>query len=163
MTWEYIKLSACVDLCVTPPYRQLSRGTALVERPTVLPHRLTVGGKPMATEKPEAQKATDDCTDDETTDCGCSAELACYVHFEPSADRDGDRRAASADRDGGETDDGICLGDTYQLVGVAPVCEVAMFTHNDDAVVFETMGTNRVRSFTIPKFAIKNSDIAVPA
>ncbi|PSQ42686.1 hypothetical protein BRD07_03180 [Halobacteriales archaeon QS_9_68_42] len=118
----------------------------------------------MTTNDPTAHKHHDDeCTDDEATDCGCSEELACYVHFEPSADREGAGGPPIALTDGGDTDDGISLGDTFHLVGVAPVCEVAMFTHSDDAVVLETMGTSRVRSYIIPKAALENSNIAVPA
>ena len=109
----------------------------------------------------QAEKATDDSTD-ERTDCGCTEELACFEHYEPNAECDGDREAVTALTDGGDADE-ISLGDTFYLEGVLPTVEVAMFTHGGDSVVLETVGSDGIREYIIPKAVIENGHIAVPA
>ena len=97
-----------------------------------------------------------------------------------NAECDGDREAVTALCDGGEheaegflshtnglrpcgEDDEISLGDTVYLEGVLPTVEVAMFTHGGDSVVLETVGSDHIRQYIIPKAAIENGHIAVPA
>jgi len=112
----------------------------------------------------QAEKATDDSTD-ERTDCGCTEELACFEHYTPTADNaecDGDREAVTALTDGGDADE-ISLGDTFYLEGVLPTVEVAMFTHGGDSVVLETVDTDEIREYIVPVVAIRDSHIAVPA
>jgi len=60
-----------------------------------------------------------------------------------------------------ERTDNVDLGDTFHVEGVTPVCEVAMI--EDGAVVLETVGSDEIREYIIPRAVIENSRIAVPA
>ena len=112
----------------------------------------------MSNDDIKGYKPHDDSTDDETNDCGCSEELACFDHYE-IAECDGDREAASALCDGGDTDQ-ISLGDTVYLEGVLPTVEVAMFTHGGDSGVLETVDADEIREYIIPKAVIEESNVA---
>ena len=60
-----------------------------------------------------------------------------------------------------ERTDDVDLGDTFHVEGVTPVCEVAMI--DDGAVVLETVDSDEIREYIIPKAVFDNSQIAVPA
>jgi len=60
-----------------------------------------------------------------------------------------------------ERTDDVDLGDTFHIEGVLPTVEVAMI--EDGAVVLETVGSDEIREYIIPKAVIENSQIAVPA
>jgi len=69
------------------------------------------------------------------------------------------------DDDTADETDEITLGDQYHLEGELRTVEVAMLTHDGHTVVLETVGTDwsTCREYVIPKDAIVNSHVAVPA
>ena len=101
----------------------------------------------MSTDDFQGDKPHDDERTEETTECGCTEELACFEHYEPNVDHDGGLSRVPHTP---------MLGDRYVMDDT--IVEVAIFTDGGRTVVFETVN-GPLREYALPVGVVKTTDI----